>query len=159
VTFALYSEQQGGAPLWQATQNVAADAGGRFAVLLGADQPEGLPLDLFTSNEARWLGVRLNGPDTVEEPRVLLVAVPYVVKAAEAETLGGNPLSAFMLAPDVVTARVVAAGGLASTRLDGANAFSLSGTGTTNSLVKWTDGAAGTLGDATGMFAVGGALG
>src|SRR2546426_835453 len=32
-----------------------------------------------------------------EEQRALLVAVPYALKAADAETLGGKPLSAFVL--------------------------------------------------------------
>jgi len=58
VTFALYKGQQDGAALWIETQNVVADEQGRFAALLGATQPEGLPLDLFTSGQARWLGVQ-----------------------------------------------------------------------------------------------------
>jgi len=36
VQFALYRDQEGGAPLWIETQNVSADEYGRFAVLLGA---------------------------------------------------------------------------------------------------------------------------
>jgi hypothetical protein len=32
-----------------------------------------------------------------EQPRVLLVSVPYALKAADAETVGGKPLSAFVL--------------------------------------------------------------
>ena len=100
VTFALYQEQQGGAALWLETQNVALDEQGRYAVLLGATTSEGLPLELFTSNEARWLGVQVNLPDEVEQPRSLLVSVPYALKAADAETLGGRPASAFVLAAD-----------------------------------------------------------
>jgi hypothetical protein len=92
VTFALYAEQQGGAPLWLETQNVTADAEGRYTVLLGSQREDGLPLDLFASNEARWLGVRANLPDAIEQARVLLVSVPYALKAADAETLGGQPL-------------------------------------------------------------------
>jgi hypothetical protein len=33
VTFALYSEDQGGAPLWLETQNVEADGRGHYTVL------------------------------------------------------------------------------------------------------------------------------
>lgn len=33
-----------------------------------------------------------------EQPRVLLVAVPYALKAGDAETIGGLPASAFVLA-------------------------------------------------------------
>ncbi len=96
VTFAIYREQHDGAPLWMETQNVNADAKGNFTVQLGATKSEGLPLDLFSSGEARWLGVRINGGE--EQPRVLLLSVPYALKAADAETLGGLPLSAFVLA-------------------------------------------------------------
>jgi len=98
LTFALYREQEGGAPLWLETQNVALDEQGRYAVLLGNASPGGLPLELFSSNEARWLGVQVNLPGEVEQPRVLLVSVPYALNAANAETLGGQPASAFVLA-------------------------------------------------------------
>ena len=65
VTFALYKEQSSGAALWLETQNVTADEQGRFAALLGATKPEGLPLDLFSNDEARWLGVQANQPGEV----------------------------------------------------------------------------------------------
>jgi len=96
VTFAIYQEAEGGAPLWLETQNVQADEQGRFAVLLGSGKPEGIPAELFAANEARWLGVQAAGQP--EQPRVLLVSVPYALKAADAETLGGQPASAFLLA-------------------------------------------------------------
>src|SRR3990170_3753090 len=89
VTFALYREQEGGAPLWLETQNVTADADGRFAALLGATTSAGVPMELFASGESRWLGVQANVPGELEQPRVLLVSVPYALKAADAETLGG----------------------------------------------------------------------
>src|SRR5262245_43034915 len=60
VTFALYPERESGAPLWLETQNVIADTQGRYSALLG-NTTGGLPLELFSSNEARWLGVRVNG--------------------------------------------------------------------------------------------------
>jgi len=96
VTFAIYKEQYEGAPLWLETQNVQADAKGNYTVQLGATKPDGLPLDLFTSGEARWLGVTVNGGQ--EQPRILLLSVPYALKAADAETIGGLPPSAFVLA-------------------------------------------------------------
>jgi trimeric autotransporter adhesin len=96
AAFAIYNEQSGGAPLWMETQNVTADSRGNYTVQLGATKPDGLPLDLFTSGEARWLGVRINGGE--EGARVLLLSVPYALKAADAETVGGLPASAFMLA-------------------------------------------------------------
>ena len=96
ATFAIYSEQLAGSPLWLETQNIQADAKGNFSVQLGVTRPEGLPLDLFTSGEARWLGVRVNGGE--EQPRILLLSVPYALKAADAETIGGLPPSSFVLA-------------------------------------------------------------
>jgi trimeric autotransporter adhesin len=96
VTFALYKEFEGGAPLWIEVQNVQPDRTGRYIVALGSTTSGGLPADLFVSGEARWLGVQAQGQ--TEQPRVLLLSVPYAMKAADAETLGGYPLSAFMLA-------------------------------------------------------------
>jgi hypothetical protein len=96
ATFSIYKDQYEGAPLWMETQNIQADAKGNYTVQLGAGSPEGLPLELFTAREARWLGSRMNGG--TEQPRVLLLSVPYALKAADADTLGGKPLSAFQLA-------------------------------------------------------------
>src|SRR5229473_385582 len=63
VTFAIYKEQEGGAPLWLETQNVELDEQGHYTVLLGATQNEGLPLELFSSGQLRWLGVQVNLPN------------------------------------------------------------------------------------------------
>jgi hypothetical protein len=94
VVFALYKEQTGGAPLWQEVQTVTLDAAGHYTVLLGARSATGIPVDVFSSNEARWLGVQFQGQ--AEQARVLLVSVPYAIKASDAETLGGLPPSAFL---------------------------------------------------------------
>jgi len=96
VTFALYKDQYGGAPLWLETQNVRIDSKGNYTALLGSTKAEGLPADLFSSNEARWLGVQPEGQ--AEQPRVVFVSVPYALKAADAETVGGLPPSAFVRA-------------------------------------------------------------
>src|SRR5271169_3277867 len=95
ITFAFYSEKTGGAPLWLETQHATADSNGHYTVLLGSTKPEGLPADLFTSEQARWVGVQVSGQP--EQPRVLLVSAPYALKAGDAETLGGLPPSAFVL--------------------------------------------------------------
>src|SRR5271167_3857683 len=100
IAFALYKDQAGGAALWLETQNVSLDAQGRYTVLLGANSAEGMPVELFTANEPRWLGVQ---PEGQAEQRVLLVSVPYALKAADAETLGGMPASSFVLAAPVAT--------------------------------------------------------
>jgi hypothetical protein len=96
ITFSIYKDQFEGAPLWMETQTVTADGKGNYTVQLGATTSSGLPLDLFSTGEARWLGVRINGSQ--EQPRVLLLSVPYALKAADAQTLAGLPASAFVLA-------------------------------------------------------------
>ena len=141
ITFAIYNEESDGSPLWLETQNVRADSKGNYSVQLGATKSEGLPLDLFTSGEARWLGVRINGGE--EQPRVLLLSVPYALKAADAQTLGGLPASAFLLAAAPVTA-----GNGSSPAMSAAQtaAPAVSGTGTTDFLPLWTN-STGTLGN------------
>jgi len=96
VTFFLYEASEGGVPLWMETQNVQPDKSGRYSVSLGATTSTGLPTDVFVSGEARWLGVQPEGQ--AEQPRVLLLSVPYALKAGDAETVGGLPASAFVLA-------------------------------------------------------------
>jgi hypothetical protein len=96
VTFAIYRQQDGGAPLWLETQNVTPDFSGHYTVLLGSTKAEGIPAELFNTREQLWLGVQMQGE--AEQPRVLLVSVPYAMKAADAETIGGLPASAFVLA-------------------------------------------------------------
>ena len=96
VNFAIYKDQEGGAPLWMETQNIQADKTGHYTVQLGASKSTGLPSELFASGEARWLGAQVH--DQAEQPRTLLLSVPYALKAADAETIGGLPPSAFVLA-------------------------------------------------------------
>jgi hypothetical protein len=95
VTFSIYRDQEGGAPLWLETQSVQADGKGSYTALLGSTKLDGLPAELFTSNEARWLGVQPEGQ--AEQPRILFASVPYALKAADAETFAGKPISAFQL--------------------------------------------------------------
>ena len=98
ITLAIYGEESGGAPLWQETQYVTIDSAGRYTVLLGATQPDGLPLDIFASGDARWIGRRFERAGEQEQARVGLPSVPYALKAADADTLGGLPPSAYLLA-------------------------------------------------------------
>jgi len=83
ITFSLYNGQQGGEPLWIETQNnVQLDPTGHYSVQLGITKPAGVPTALFTTGEARWLGVRIG--EQAEQPRVLLLSVPYALKAGDA---------------------------------------------------------------------------
>jgi len=102
VTFYLYKEDQGGAPLWLETQNVQADRTGHYNVMLGSTRSTGLPADIFVAGQARWLCVQAQGQK--ELPRVMLLSVPYALKAGDAQTIGGLPPSAFVLAAPVNTA-------------------------------------------------------
>jgi hypothetical protein len=96
LTFAVYEEPTGGAALWAETQVVELDEQGHYSVLLGATRADGLPAQLFPTGKARWLGVQVEGRD--EDPRVLLVSVPYALKAEDAAMLGGRRASDFVLA-------------------------------------------------------------
>jgi hypothetical protein len=96
ILFAIYSDPSGGVYIWQELQNVKLDEKGHYSVLLGRETRDGIPLEVFSSGESRWLGVRPLGEE--EQPRVLLTSVPYALKAADADTLGGFPASAFVRA-------------------------------------------------------------
>ena len=96
VTFLLFKEEHGGEPLWSESQVLPIKADGRFTAQLGASTASGLPPSAFASGKARWLEVQVAGQKP--QPRVLLMSVPYSMKAADAATLGGLPASAFALA-------------------------------------------------------------
>jgi hypothetical protein len=142
VTFALYKDQQGGAPLWLETRSVQLDDSGHYSVQLGSTEPNGLPKELFASGEARWLGVQPEGQ--AEQPRVLLLSVPYALKAADAETIGGLPPSAFMLATP--SASTSSASSTSAPAGSAATTTSLPATTTLNFLPIFTDNG-GTLGN------------
>jgi len=143
VTFSIYKDREGGAPLWIETQNVTVDEKGRYTVQLGATRSAGLPNDLFSSKESRWLGVTVSGQE--EQPRVLLLSVPYALKAADSETLGGLPASAFMLAAANASFTAGSASP-SSSAIPPASTPTVTGAGTANYLPLWTD-SAGTLGN------------
>ena len=133
VTFSLYAEQEGDAPLWMETQNVEPDASGHYVVMLGSTTRQGLPSNLFTSGEARWLGVQEQGQP--ERPRVMLLSVPYALKAGDAQTVGGLPASAFLLAtPANGTAPVTEPSAGSSSAVP-----NIGGSGTTDFIPIWTD--------------------
>jgi hypothetical protein len=136
VTFFLYKEEQGGAPLWMETQNVQPDKTGHYSVMLGSTTSTGLPGDLFAAGEARWLGVQPQGQ--AEQPRVMLLSVPYALKAVDAETIGGLPPSAFALA-NTATATTGNAGGNNATarNVSKGTAQAISGSGTLGYIPEW----------------------
>ena len=136
LTFALYTQQTGGEALWQETQAVLPDASGRYTVLLGSTASEGLLLDLFASGQAHWLEIRSGGSST--NPRIMLLSVPYALKAADVEKLGGKPPSAYATAPEANG--VPGAGSGNSNNQSGASRLSpISGSGTTNYVPLWSN--------------------
>jgi hypothetical protein len=146
ITLALYREQRGGSPLWIETQNVQLDAQGNYNVLLGAST--NLPLELFTSGEARWLGVQMLAPGAEEQPRVRFVSVPYALRAADAERLGGKPLSAFVLAPESGMKSAAAAKSGEADKVSDAEPRVEALSTTAEHIAKFVD-SAGTVGDST----------
>lgn len=96
ITFTLYRDETGQSAVWQESQNVEVGANGRYSVLLGATNEAGLPLEIFSAGQARWLGVRPEGQ--AEQPRLLFVSVAYALKAVDTDMLGGRPASAYLLA-------------------------------------------------------------
>src|SRR5436305_12892903 len=97
---------EGGAPLWAETQNVNFEANGGFTVLIGAQSTDGIPSFLFDAGVARWIGIEAEGEEL--HPRTMLLSVPYAIKAGDADTLGGKPFSAFVLASIASTASAAA---------------------------------------------------
>ena len=140
MTFSLYNSQQGAEPLWVETQNnVQLDSTGHYSVQLGITKATGLPTTLFTSGEARWLGVRI--AEQPEQPRVLLLSVPYALKAGDAATVGGLPPSAFVLATPLASSADSApmiVTDMVTSSLDAPPAGSVTGSGTTDFVPLWT---------------------
>jgi hypothetical protein len=162
VHFAIYKDETDAAAIWEETQTLQLDEHGRYTVLLGATQPDGLPLVLFESTEARWLGVAAG--NLPEQPRVVLVSVPYALKASDAETLGGKPASAYVTTETLTNSSAqTQASGQGQTAIVGLPAEATSnpstavgGTGIMNFLPIWTNST--TLGNST-LFETGGKLG
>lgn len=110
VEFAIWRDKEGGVPLWSEIQNLDVDLEGRFGVLLGVTKSDGVPPAVLGSGEPRWLSVR--EVEGMEQPRQLLVSVPYALRAEEAATLGGIPADEFVLKRDLPqTKRTSAADG------------------------------------------------
>jgi len=139
LTFTLYAAQQGGEPLWTETQNnVQLDPTGHYSVQLGITKRNGVPTTLFTTGEARWLGVRI--AEQAEQPRVLLLSVPYALKAGDAATIGGLPPSAFVLVvpPTDSTGSAATAPTGSASPTDAAPASGVTGSGTADFIPLWT---------------------
>jgi hypothetical protein len=98
TTFTIHSEREGGPALWTEVQTVQADQRGQYHVTLGAATWNGIPVEIFAAGGLRWLGVLPVGEQ--ELSRTPILSVPYALKAGDAETLGGKPASAFVVATE-----------------------------------------------------------
>jgi hypothetical protein len=137
ATFSFYSQPrsaQADAPLWQEKQRISPNEKGAYTVYLGVATAKGLPAAIFNTATAQYVGVKLDGE--AELARVPLVSVPYALKAADAQTLGGLPASAFVLAGSQV-ASLAAAGAASITP----NASSVTTTGGTSHYIPMFTGA------------------
>jgi hypothetical protein len=128
VTLAIYADQVGGSPLWEETQTITIGGGGQFTVILGQTEPDGIPLAVFVSGDARWLGMLWARPGEVEGPRTRITSVPYALRASDADTLGGRPASAYLLVDAPAGAATQAAGARTTTATTGGASFSTAGT-------------------------------
>lgn len=95
-------------------------------------------MELFTSAQAQWLGVRVEAQP--EQPRVMLLSVPYALKAGDAETLGGKPASAFLTASaSGEVGSVAEMPGQQPSNIKPAHPLTITGSGTTNYVPLWTN--------------------
>lgn len=122
--FALYQGRTDRKPVWSESQKVQVDGKGKYSVQLGSATKGGLPVELFSNGEAHWLGVQVN--ELAESPRVRLLSVPYALTAADAQSLGGLPASAYM--------QVAQGGSIAGSPLPGSSLPALSGQATASAL-------------------------
>ncbi|WP_148210076.1 hypothetical protein [Candidatus Korobacter versatilis] len=132
ITFTLHKSQQDNASLWTETQNVKLDESGKYSVLLGAMKQ--LPVEVFTSGEAQWLGIHVEGQ---AEQRVLLVSVPYALKAAEAETLAGHAAGEFVTTEKLT--QTLQQGGVVGSSVARSNSGGAVGNVVTNLATNFTD--------------------
>jgi hypothetical protein len=94
AAFRIYSNAEGGEPLWTETQKISVAQDGSYSVFLGAVNTSGLPQSVFGSGLARWLGVAVERGE--EGTRSLLASAPYAMKAGDAQTLNGLGVQSFV---------------------------------------------------------------
>ncbi|WP_263356092.1 hypothetical protein [Acidicapsa ligni] len=153
--FAIYANQSGGQALWSEVQTVPIGSDGHYSVLLGAATEQGLPQNLFPSDQLRWIEVNIGTPanttgqPSTESPRSLLAAVPYAFRSVDSESLAGRAATEYVTREDLQSLVASAIPSTMQTAADGhSNALgitpNIAGTGTTGTLALWT--ASATLG-------------
>lgn len=112
IAASIYDAESGGTLLWDETQVVTLDAQGQYSFYLGGSQAEGLPTAVLTASAPLWLSLQVAGAPP--QARVPLTSVPFALRAADADTLGGLPPSAYLRA-DAATDTATGAGASAGT--------------------------------------------
>jgi len=153
VTVSLYAESEGGTPVWQERQTIAIDAQGHYSLVLGANSPDGIPAAVFGELAAQWMSTAFERAGEIEGPRRRVTSTPYAIRAADADTLGGLPASAYLRAPDTKRSATDTKSATAAKDVQ-ANVVLA---GTTNFLAKYVNGA--DVGNSGVFEAVGGAVG
>lgn len=110
----LYNAQSDTTPLWSEAQTVTLDQTGRYSILVGSSLEGGVPREYFLNGSGLWLGVAVQGE--TEQPRVMLISVPYALKAVDADTLAGKTAADFVLAENW---KALVSGGSGSQRANG----------------------------------------
>lgn len=93
LTFSIYASATGGTPLFTETHVDVPVNNGVYVVELGETQP----LSNVFAGQVRYLGVALQSQSELQ-PRLVIASVPYALKAAESQTLGGSTKDDFAAA-------------------------------------------------------------
>lgn len=106
----LYAGADDTTPVWTEQQTLTLGSDGRYVVNVGSTLDGGVPKEIFANSTGHWLGVGVLGE--AEQPRVMLVNVPYAVRALDADQLNGKTASDFVLSSNFFNAvRSVVSGG------------------------------------------------
>ena len=135
VHFSIFAAASSSQALWSEDQAIQVGAKGEYSVLLGAGSSIGLPHALFANGEPRWLAVEVRGDGEAQE-RTLLTSVPYAMKSASADTLGGQPVGAFVTQDQLEAKMNAAAKELAARAVQPLS--TPSGSGKTGTFALWS---------------------
>jgi hypothetical protein len=141
----IYAGSSDAQPLWSEQQLITLDEAGRYTIFVGATLPDGVPKELFLTDAAsagHWIGLAVEGE--AELPRVMLLSVPYALRAREADTLAGRSAADFVLSEEltesVKSAVKLAAEGMPGDQSTFLGSAGATGTGTTGSIGIAADG-------------------
>lgn len=108
MTFAIYTVQSGGTPIWSETHPAVAVNGGYFSAELGSVTPLNLPFDV-----PYWLGTSMKG-DAEMTPRTSFAASPYGLRSKFSDSAASvvrNAITTANLRDGAVTLDKLTAGG------------------------------------------------